>query len=63
MNLLSSRVLIIKAVYHDNYSVNITKYASVWNFTVVAVRAGILPLWQEENDILSPANLSSIVWK
>lgn len=44
MNLLSSCVLIIKAVYHDNYSVNITKYASVWNFTVVAVRAGILPL-------------------
>lgn len=44
MNLLSSCVLIIKAMCHDNCSVNITQYASVWNFTVDAVKAGLLPL-------------------
>lgn len=44
MNLLSPSVLIIKAVFHDNYCVNIIQYASVWNFTVDTVRAGILPL-------------------
>lgn len=44
MNLLSSRVLLIKALRHDNYSVNATQDASVWNFTVDAGRTAIFPL-------------------
>lgn len=63
MSLLSHRVLIIKAVFHDNYCVNIIQNAAVWNFTVDTVRAGILPLWQEENNVLSAVHLSDIVGK